>query len=115
MVAEAGYIAHDESERSAYAIQLRLTVAVSVGVAIVIGIFRILRGWPIHVMIIGGYVLVVIATAFAPPEIIGRVQEHIEWNDREMANALKRQARGEDTSKWETLDFPGWDEHGEKQ
>jgi hypothetical protein len=28
-------------------------------------------------------------------------------------DALKRQARGEDTARWETLDFPGWDEHGE--
>ena len=48
-----------------------------------------------------------------PKEIVERSKEHIEWNDREMANALKRQARGEDTSKWETIDFPGWNEHGE--
>ena len=48
-----------------------------------------------------------------PEEVVQRAKEHIEWNDREMANALKRQARGEDTSRWETIDFPGWDEHGE--
>ena len=48
-----------------------------------------------------------------PEEVVQRSKEHIEWNDREMANALRRQARGEDTSKWETIDFPGWDEHGE--
>jgi hypothetical protein len=47
-----------------------------------------------------------------PPELIERCQEHIEWNDREMVDALKRQARGEDTSRWEVLDFPGWDENG---
>jgi hypothetical protein len=48
-----------------------------------------------------------------PQAIVERTKEHIEWNDREIADALKRQARGEDTARWETLDFPGWDEHGE--
>ncbi len=47
-----------------------------------------------------------------PPELIERCQEHVEWNDRAMVDALKRQARGEDTARWETLDFPGWDENG---
>ncbi|MGI2822338.1 DUF1538 family protein, partial [Vibrio fluvialis] len=50
---------------------LRVTVAVSVGLAIVIGVLRILRGWPIHYMIAFGYVGVVILTAFAPESIIG--------------------------------------------
>jgi hypothetical protein len=49
-----------------------------------------------------------------PQAVVERVQEHIEWNDREIVDALKRQARGEDTARWETIDFPGWDEHGEK-
>lgn len=48
-----------------------------------------------------------------PTAIVERAQEHIEWNDREIVDALKRQARGEDTARWETIDFPGWDEHGE--
>ena len=47
-----------------------------------------------------------------PPELVARCAEHIEWNDREMVDALRRQARGEDTSRWEVLDFPGWDENG---
>ena len=47
-----------------------------------------------------------------PPEIIQRCAEHIEWNDREMVDALKRQARGEDTSRWEVVDFPGFDADG---
>jgi len=50
---------------------LRLTVAVSVGFAILIGVLRIIRGWPIHYLIIAGYIGVIIMTAFAPPEIIG--------------------------------------------
>jgi hypothetical protein len=47
-----------------------------------------------------------------PPELVARCAEHIEWNDREMVDSLKRQARGEDTARWEVLDFPGWDENG---
>ena len=47
-----------------------------------------------------------------PPELVERCAEHIEWNDREMVDALKRLARGEDTSRWEVLDFPGFDENG---
>ena len=46
------------------------------------------------------------------PELIARCKEHIEWNSREFVDALKRQARNEDTARWETIDFPGWDETG---
>mgnify|MGYP001982776328 CR=1 FL=1 len=56
---------------SAYALGLRLTVAVSVGVAVLIGVLRIIRGWPIHYLIIGGYAVIVLMTQFAPREIIG--------------------------------------------
>ncbi|WP_299982019.1 DUF1538 domain-containing protein [uncultured Pseudoteredinibacter sp.] len=54
-----------------YANGLRYTVAFSVGLAIVIGVVRILKGWPIQWIIIGGYIIVVIMTMFAPREIIG--------------------------------------------
>ena len=47
-----------------------------------------------------------------PPELVERCAEQIEWNDREMVDALRRQARGEDTARWEELDFPGFDENG---
>ena len=57
--------------RDSYALGLRVTVAFSVGIAIVIGVLRILRGWPIQYLIVGGYVGVVIMTEFAPKEIIG--------------------------------------------
>jgi hypothetical protein len=50
--------------------------------------------------------------AETPPEMIERCQENIGWNDREMADALRRQARGEDTARWEVLDFPGFDADG---
>jgi hypothetical protein len=54
-----------------YALGLRLSVAFSVGLAILIGVIRILRGWPIHYLIIGGYVIVMLMTIIAPNEIIG--------------------------------------------
>ncbi len=53
------------------ALLLRLTVALSVGFAIALGVFRILTGHPIQYYIITGYVLVVLITFFAPKEIIG--------------------------------------------
>ena len=70
-VAEAGHIGADPTALDGYAFGLRLTVAVSVGFAIVIGVVRIIKGWPIQWLIIGGYVGVMVLTFFAPPEIIG--------------------------------------------
>jgi len=46
-------------------------------------------------------------------EVVERVQEHVEWNDRELVDAIKRQGRGEDTARWEVVDFPGFDADGE--
>ena len=54
-----------------YAFGLRMSVALSVGLAILIGVLRILRGWPVHYLIIGGYVVVMLMTVIAPKEIIG--------------------------------------------
>lgn len=71
IVALAGHIENDVTVRDSYALNLRLVVAVSVGSAVVIGVIRILKGWPIHVMIISGYVIVTALTFFSPPEIIG--------------------------------------------
>ena len=71
VASQAGFIAEIEDARLAYAFQLRLTVALGVGVALVVGVMRILRGWPIHWLIIGGYLMVIVITPFAPLEIIG--------------------------------------------
>jgi hypothetical protein len=72
IIAAAGnMIAQDQAAIDGYALGLRITVAVSVGFAISIGVIRILKGWPIQYLIIGGYMMVVIVTAFAPREIIG--------------------------------------------
>ena len=71
VAADAGVIEASEESLEDYALSLRLTVAFAVGIAILVGVIRILKGWPIHWMIMGGYVLVVIMTAIAPREIIG--------------------------------------------
>ena len=71
VAAEAGVIDATDSAQATYAFELRMVVAFSVGAAILLGVLRILRGWPIHPLIIGGYVLVTAMTAFAPDEIIG--------------------------------------------
>ncbi len=71
VAAEGGMILATESAMSDYANGLRFTVALSVGIAIVLGVIRIIKGWPIHIMIIGGYVGVVVLTWFAPETIIG--------------------------------------------
>jgi hypothetical protein len=54
-----------------YALGLRATVAVSVGVALVVGVIRIVRGWPIQWFIVGGYLIIVLLTRLAPEEIVG--------------------------------------------
>ncbi len=71
VAANAGAILDNETARDRYALGLRLTVALAVGAAIVVGVLRILTGWPIHLMIAGGYVVVVLMTMVAPEEIIG--------------------------------------------
>ena len=69
--AEAGLIDDGSVAIERYALGVRLTVALSVGAAIVIGVLRILKGWPLPFLIVGGYVLVMVMTLFAPAEIIG--------------------------------------------
>jgi len=70
-LAASGIIPSPEETQAKYALALRYTVAISVGTAIIIGVLRILKGWPIHWLIISGYGLVVMLTMIAPPEIIG--------------------------------------------
>ena len=71
VAAQAGLIEMSELAMEGYADGLRYTVAFSVGVAILLGVLRILLNWPIHYMIMAGYLLVIVMTGFAPDEIIG--------------------------------------------
>jgi len=59
------------SEGRIDALTLRVLVALSVGLVVALGIFRIIFGYPLHWFMISGYALVVVITWFAPEEIVG--------------------------------------------
>ncbi len=71
VAAGAEVIASSTEEMESYALGLRMTVALAVGFALVLGVIRILADWSLPIMIIGGYILVVLITTFAPDEIVG--------------------------------------------
>jgi hypothetical protein len=69
--AESGHLPNDEQSLARYATGLRYTVALSVGIALMAGVVRILKGWPMQYFVIGGYILVIAITPLAPDEIVG--------------------------------------------
>lgn len=71
VTAAANLIDSSAQAQDSYANGLRYTVAVSVGLSLVVGVIRIIKGWPVHWIIIGGYLVIVTLTQFAPREIIG--------------------------------------------
>jgi hypothetical protein len=71
VAARAGAIANSDDARAAYVLGLRITVALSVGTALIVGVLRIIFGWSLPKMIISGYALVIGMTAIAPAEIVG--------------------------------------------
>jgi hypothetical protein len=71
VAADAQVIARTPEAMDNYALGLRMTVALAVGVAIVLGVVRIITNLSLPMLIISGYGLVVALTAIAPPEIIG--------------------------------------------
>ena len=40
-----------------------------------------------------------------PDAIVKRANEVVEWNEREIVDAIRRQARKEATNRWETIEF----------
>jgi hypothetical protein len=71
VASEGGLLADTAKAKADYALGLRMSVAFSVGIAILIGVIRIIKGWPIYYLIIGGYIAVMLLTIIAPEEIIG--------------------------------------------
>lgn len=71
VIADGGLISSATAAQQRFAMELRLVVAVSVGSAVLLGVIRILKGWPLHIMIISGYVIVMLLTLIAPDEIVG--------------------------------------------
>lgn len=69
--ASSSLIADTAAARDQYALGLRLTVALAVGFALGFGVTRIVMGWSLPKLVIGGYVAVTVIAFFAPPEAIG--------------------------------------------
>lgn len=71
VVAQGGLIIDTQNAQTTFAFTLRMVVAASVGLAVVVGVIRIFKGWPLHIMIITGYLTVLLLTLIAPREMIG--------------------------------------------
>lgn len=76
VVAEPALIAVAEqaeliSEGRVDGFQLRIIVALSVGAVMAVGVLRVILGHAIQRYVITGYIIVVLVTYFAPPEIVG--------------------------------------------
>lgn len=71
-IASDGHIiGSSDAERANYALGLRVTVALSIGLALIVGVVRIIRGWPVYIPVFLGYLGVAAITPFAPKEVVG--------------------------------------------
>tara|TARA_R100000322_G_scaffold146762_2_gene103039 strand:+ start:1310 stop:2065 length:756 start_codon:yes stop_codon:yes gene_type:complete len=68
---DMGLISPEPEAVARFQLLLRLTVALAVGCAVVVGILRIIKGWPLHLLVIALYSVALILMAFAPDEIVG--------------------------------------------
>ena len=67
----AGAIDDSQVARSQYSLGLRLSVAAGVGAALVLGVIRIVLGWPLPALVLGGWVIVTALAFFAPADVVG--------------------------------------------
>jgi hypothetical protein len=65
-----GSVEEVQAMQNSFAFSLRTTVALSVGLSLAIGVVRIIKGWPLHYFIIGGYMLIMLMTPFSPSSIV---------------------------------------------
>lgn len=54
-----------------FALTLRTTVAIAVGIAMMLGVMRVIKGWPVRYFMMVGYLCVILITPFAPTSMIG--------------------------------------------
>ncbi len=66
-----GVIDNNSMALEGYAVGLRYTVAIAVGLSVVLSMIRILKGWSLSYFIIGGYGVIILTTILAPDFIIG--------------------------------------------
>jgi uncharacterized membrane protein (DUF2068 family) len=65
-----GSVEEMQAMQRSFAISLRTTVALSVGLSLAIGVVRIIQGWPLYYLIVIGYFLIMVVTPFAPSNIV---------------------------------------------
>lgn len=56
--------------QASYALRLRFVICAAVGVALMLGVLRMLLAWPMHWLLMGAYVVIVLLSPFAPDEIL---------------------------------------------
>lgn len=66
----AGLIGNDEASLARHALGLRLSVAVATGLGLLIGILRILFGWPVPALVLVHYLAIAVLSAAAPRETV---------------------------------------------
>lgn len=44
-------------------------------------------------------------TLVIPTQVLDVAAETVEWNDREITDAIRRHGRGEDVDRWDVIDF----------
>lgn len=69
--AATGVIEDSAEAIGRYRLGLRLTVAAAVGVALTLGVIRIVLGWSLPKMVMIGWTAVVAISLIAPPEVVG--------------------------------------------
>jgi len=65
-LAGSGTAARDASESARFSLFLRYTVAMAVGIAVAVGMLRVVKGWPITWFVLPGYALATLLALASP-------------------------------------------------
>lgn len=71
LAANAGNLKNTTTEISRYALDLRLTVALAVGLSIAFGVVKVIKGWPLAWFVMAGYSMIIAAAPLVPREFVG--------------------------------------------
>ena len=92
--------------------ELRRQIGLSEVVIIPAGLYKPYRDWvEFELNCAKGFEKPVIVLEFfgvkekIPVQLEALSDERVEWNERSIADAIRRQARHEDTARWDVIDF----------
>ena len=92
--------------------ELRKQIHLAEVVLIPAGMYRELRDWiDFEVNCAKGFEKpVIVVEVFGvkeklPVQLDALADERVQWNERDMVDAIRRQARHEDTTRWDVIDF----------